>query len=113
MTSSINRHTSSFDSGLLGTRVNSIALQAVGCRLSVTVSLALDVGLWLDTQISSVDICLLAFSGTELRFDELLVGLEDGLEFLEGYVVEEDAFAEFSVGDGESLLAVSGLSANS
>jgi hypothetical protein len=75
MTGTVNGDSSSLNSGSLGLVVETIALQAVGGRFAV--DLALDVCLGVGSEISSIDVGLLALAGTVLDLDVLLVGLED------------------------------------
>lgn len=108
---SIDRDTPSSHCRLLDViAVDAISLQAVGSLLAVAVRSAIGVGLWVDTEISSIDIGFLALVAWESRLDVLLVLSENRLELGGWDVVKEDAFTEFTVGDGESLLAVSGFS---
>ena len=115
MTGTINWDTSSLDSS----RLDRVALDVLslqgrsGSTTVVTVAVGsfttVDISLWLSTEVSSIDIGLLALSGTVSLLDKCLVGLEDGLEFGSWDIVQELAFTEFTVGNGESLLAVSSL----
>ena len=74
------------------------------CRLS---SITLGIRLGLSTEISTVDIRLLPFSGPETRLNKLFMNAENVAKFLNRHVVQEDAFAELSIGNRESLFAVS------
>lgn len=109
MTGTIDRNTSSLNSSGLGLVVETVALQAIGSGRT-TVCLALDVCLGVGTEISSIDISLLALAGAVFGLDECLVGLEDRLKLGKLDVVEEDTFAELAIGNGESLLAITSLS---
>lgn len=79
--------------------------------IGVTVRLAFEVRLDVGSQIARIDVCLLTLARAVALLDKGLVCAKRGLEFINGDVVEEDAFAECSVGNGESLLAVAGFPA--
>jgi hypothetical protein len=93
---------------------DAVSLQAVVGATAIS-AIALDrlvavgVSLGLGSEVSCIDICLLALARAVSLLDKRLVGLERSLELRDGDVVEEDTFAELPVGDGESLLAISGL----
>jgi hypothetical protein len=109
MSRTVDWHTSSRHSSLFNIiAVDAIPLEAL-CSLSIGAGGSASVGLGVDTEITSVDVRLFALVAWESVLDELLVCSQDGLELGSGDVVEEDAFTEFTVGNGESLLAVSGF----
>lgn len=78
-------------------------------RFAVAVGLLGQEGLNILSQVSGVDVGILAFVTGVLFLDELLVHLQGLNQFLVGNVVQEGAFAEFALRDDESLLAVSSL----
>lgn len=90
-----------------------MSLQGLGSGLALSggrlASVAVGISLGLGTQVTGIDVGLLALTGAVSGLDELLVRLQDSTELVDGDVVEEDAFAELAVWDGKSLLAISGF----
>jgi hypothetical protein len=109
VTRAVDWHSPSPDrSALEAVALDVLPLERLG-RLLAVGCIALGVRLWLSSEIPSIDKRLLAGARAEARLDKLLVRAENRLELRGGDVVEEFALAELSVGDGEPLLAVTGL----
>jgi hypothetical protein len=103
----INWHTAGCHRGCLGA-VHALLLQT-GSRLLAVGRIALSVCLWLRTEITGVDERLFAGARAESLLDKRLVCAKSGLKLRRGDVVEELAFTELAIGDGEPLLAISRL----
>lgn len=96
---------SSSKSGLLDTVTVDLLLR-LGSAVTVLLG---QVRVDILSEVSGVDIGLLAFVTGVSRLDKLLVNLQGLLEFLVGDIVQEGAFAELALWHDESLLAVSSL----
>lgn len=96
--------------GSLASPIGTILLETLG-GLFTARGFAIGVRLGASSEITSIDVCLFTVTGTVSGLDELFVRLEDGLQLRDGDIVEEDAFSELTVGDSESLLAITGLPA--
>ena len=111
----IDGKTACLDSGWGRSTVDILPLQRVGIAAVVAVTVGglstVDIGLGFRTEVSGIDVSLFAVAGTKSGLDKLLVNSKDRLELFDGDVVQEQALAKLSVGDGESLLAVSSLPA--
>lgn len=109
----IDGKTACLDSGWGRSTVDILPLQRVGTAAVVAVTVGglstVDIGLGFRTEVSGIDVSLFAVAGTKSGLDKLLVNSKDRLELFDGDVVQEQALAKLSVGDGESLLAVSSL----
>lgn len=91
--------------------VDAVRLDLLGDLLGLWDGRLLGVSLRVGSEITGIDVGLLALVGAVSLLDESLVLSEDRLEFRDLNVVEEDALAELAVWDGETLLSVSGFPA--
>ena len=89
--------------------VDTVCLDLLGHLLSLGDWGLVGISLRVGTEIAGIDVGLFTLAGTVSLLDKLLVGSQDRLELGNLDIVEEDAFTKVSIGDGETLLAITGL----